>query len=166
MAEKAGVSRMVISEAAKAGLIPGAKKVGQYWHIPEDTVYPLKAKTPVVENAEGNIRYVSATNKAENWEIAQSPVYRYCREGRIPGAERVGGKWHILEDTEKPTDKRTSRKPGYVSAGNMAKKWEIALSTVCRCCRGGRIPGAELIDGKWHIPENAVKPEDRRGKRK
>jgi predicted site-specific integrase-resolvase len=46
----------------------------------------------------------------------------------------------------------------YVSVGKIAEKWGVTTITVYNAAKTGRIPGAEFIDGKWHIPEDAVQP--------
>ena len=46
----------------------------------------------------------------------------------------------------------------WYTTSEIAKKWDITEAHVSRLCREGRIPGAEFIDGKWHIPEDAVRP--------
>ena len=44
---------------------------------------------------------------AEAWGISIRRVSKYCEEGRIPGAERVGKSWSIPRNTEKPVDARS-----------------------------------------------------------
>ena len=47
------------------------------------------------------------------------------------------------------------------STKTIAEKWNIKEQTVAKYCREGYIPGAVKLDGKWRIPENAVKPPKR-----
>ncbi len=47
-----------------------------------------------------------------------------------------------------------------------AKEWEISQRRVAVLCKGGRIPGAELVGNRWFLPPNAVKPQDPRKVRK
>lgn len=41
---------------------------------------------------------------ADKWNVKQSTVSKWCREGKIRGAEqdRVGSPWHIPKDAKKP----------------------------------------------------------------
>lgn len=50
---------------------------------------------------------VSVKIIAKKWSCEERQVTRWCREGRILGAERVGKEWLLPEDSIKPTDKRT-----------------------------------------------------------
>ena len=58
-------------------------------------------------------KMISARETAKRWNIAEQLVTRYCREGRIAGAEKEGRSWLIPEDAVKPADKR--RKAGKVT---------------------------------------------------
>lgn len=160
MAEKWGVSRKTVCDAARTGRIPGAENINRRWYIPKDAEKPKNIST--VRKA----GYLSASEVAEKLGISRPSVLCAAKEGRIPGAEFIDGFWHIPEDIEKLTDNRVLRKAGYLSASKMAEEWGVSRSAVCRFCREGRIHGAEQINGKWHIPEDAVCPDNRRGKRK
>lgn len=59
-------------------------------------------------------KMISARETAKRWNIAEQLVTRYCREGRIDGAEKEGRSWLIPEDAVKPADKR--RKAGKVTS--------------------------------------------------
>ncbi len=52
----------------------------------------------------------------------------------------------------------------YISAGEMAKKWNLTDRSVRKYCQDGKIPGAFLTGKTWNIPEDSEKPE--RAKRK
>lgn len=43
---------------------------------------------------------------AEKWNLSVRRVQDYCRQGRIPGAERVGTNWVIPHDSIRPMDGR------------------------------------------------------------
>lgn len=58
-------------------------------------------------------KMISARETAKRWNIAEQLVTRYCREGRIDGAEKEGRSWLIPEDAVKPAHKR--RKAGKVA---------------------------------------------------
>ena len=47
----------------------------------------------------------------------------------------------------------------YLSAAEIAKKWDLSERSVRNYCANGRVPGAFLTRKMWNIPENAPKPE-------
>lgn len=147
------VSYDLVTRLCAMGEIPGAELVNKKWRIPVDAENPLDG-------------YVLVFEMAERWGMHRVLVSKACTEGRIPGAKQVGRNWYIPVNAEKPANKMTDRRPGYLSATELAEKWGTNRQAVCRYCREGRIPGAEYIDDKWHIPEDAKRPEDRRGKRR
>lgn len=50
----------------------------------------------------------------------------------------------------------------YVSIIQAAEKWNITRRRVQVLCNEGRIEGAKKIGTVWIIPENAIKPLDKR----
>jgi len=50
----------------------------------------------------------------------------------------------------------------YLSTKEIAAKWNVSETWVSILCKQGRIPGVLRNGNRWRIPENAVKPEDRR----
>ncbi len=52
---------------------------------------------------------------ANLWKISETIVSKYCRNGRIDGAEKIGNSWYIPEGAVKPTDKR-------ITSGKYSKK--------------------------------------------
>lgn len=52
----------------------------------------------------------------------------------------------------------------YLSANEIAKKWNLTDRSVRKYCQDGKIPGAFLTGKTWNIPEDSEKPE--RAKRK
>ena len=48
---------------------------------------------------------------------------------------------------------------GYLSAKEVAHKWNISVRWVIQYIQDGRVPGAERFGKSWAIPEDAVKPE-------
>ncbi|MGI6031359.1 MAG: DNA methyltransferase [Eubacteriales bacterium] len=54
---------------------------------------------------------------------------------------------------------------GFVSAKEAAEQWGLTKRRVLTLCREGRIPGAQLVDTMWVIPDDATKPEDGRSLR-
>lgn len=145
-AKKWGVSITSVRRAISKGLVPGAELIDGIWHIPEDAENPLKK---VIAPKTG---YISTTEAAKKWGIRQDSVCDAAKEGRIPGAEFIGGRWHIPESVSAPTNKKTERLPGYMSITQAAEKWGTTPASVRRAISKGLVPGAELIDGKWHIP--------------
>ena len=47
----------------------------------------------------------------------------------------------------------------YLSAAEIAKKWDVSERSVRNYCANGRVPGAFLTRKMWNIPGNAPKPE-------
>ena len=50
---------------------------------------------------------------------------------------------------------------GYLSAKEVAEKWEITRRRVQVLCEEGRIQGAFKLSDVWVISEDAVKPDDK-----
>ena len=50
----------------------------------------------------------------------------------------------------------------YLSAKEIAEKWNISRRRVQILCEEGRIPGAFKLSDVWVIPKDAEKPADRR----
>lgn len=50
----------------------------------------------------------------------------------------------------------------YLSAKQVAEKWNISRRRVQILCEEGRIDGAYKVSEVWIIPEDAEKPVDRR----
>ena len=50
----------------------------------------------------------------------------------------------------------------YLSAKEVASKWDISRRRVQILCEEGRIDGAYKVSEVWIIPEDAEKPVDRR----
>ena len=112
------------------------------------------------------MEFTTVKKTAERWGVTASWVWKLCDDGCIPGVLRDGGHILIPVDAKRPVGKTKARKNGYISATKTAEKWDVSREFVCCAARGGRILGAEFIDGRWHIPEDAECPKDRRGKRK
>ena len=52
--------------------------------------------------------------------------------------------------------------PGYLSARETAEKWNISQRRVATLCAERRVTGAMFVGNMWIIPDNAVKPQDKR----
>lgn len=52
--------------------------------------------------------------------------------------------------------------PGYLSARETAEKWNISQRRVAILCAEKRVAGAMFVGNMWIIPDNAVKPQDKR----
>ncbi len=46
---------------------------------------------------------------AEEYNLTQATVYKYCKHGKIDGAKKVAGKWIIPDDAIKPLTKKQMR---------------------------------------------------------
>ena len=47
---------------------------------------------------------ITAAEAADNWGVTQRRVQTLCTEGRIFGAEKIGGTWLIPSGAPKPAD--------------------------------------------------------------
>lgn len=54
------------------------------------------------------MEYVSAKEKAEEWDLSLRRVQKFCEQGRIEGVRRLGKIWLIPKDAERPIDLRYS----------------------------------------------------------
>ena len=54
----------------------------------------------------------------------------------------------------------------YLTAAEMAEKWEISSRRVRILCNEGRIDGAITKGNLWLIPDSAIKPQEQRRGRK
>lgn len=52
------------------------------------------------------MKYLSTFEVAKKWGISHRRVAILCNENRILGAQRVGSRWIIPENAEKPADAR------------------------------------------------------------
>ena len=54
----------------------------------------------------------------------------------------------------------------YMTVQETAEKWNVSLRWVQRLCKENRVEGALNINCVWLIPQNTVKPDDARKKKK
>lgn len=40
------------------------------------------------------------------WDLSERQISKFCKEGKIPGAEKIGKSWVIPADAQKPADRR------------------------------------------------------------
>lgn len=52
------------------------------------------------------MKYMSAIEAAERWNLSRRRIITLCNERRIAGAQKVGTYWIIPETAEKPADAR------------------------------------------------------------
>ena len=52
------------------------------------------------------MEYLSIKQTSEKWGITVRRIQVLCKEGRIPGAAKIGSYWAIPADTKKPNDLR------------------------------------------------------------
>lgn len=53
---------------------------------------------------------------------------------------------------------------GYITANQAAEKWDISQRRVQILCSQNRIEGAFKLGENWAIPDEAIKPNDKRRK--
>ena len=46
------------------------------------------------------MEYLSASEMGKRWNLSRRRVSVLCSEGRIPGAQKIGGNWMIPADAE------------------------------------------------------------------
>ena len=54
----------------------------------------------------------------------------------------------------------------YLSVKETAQRWGVSPRRVHQYCKEERVPGAKRLGNAWAIPENAVKPQDPRRRKK
>ena len=52
------------------------------------------------------MKYISAQEAADRWNLSKRRVITLCNTGRIDGAQKAGATWIIPENAEKPKDAR------------------------------------------------------------
>lgn len=50
--------------------------------------------------------YISVKEISERWGISSRRVQKMCSEGKIPDVKKVGRKWLIPSEAERPKDNR------------------------------------------------------------
>ncbi len=50
--------------------------------------------------------YLSISQTAKKWNISTRWINDLCKDGRIPGATKIGSYWAIPDDAVKPKDAR------------------------------------------------------------
>lgn len=56
-----------------------------------------------------SVKYMTASQAAEKWNISQRRVQVLCAQGRIEGVFKLGENWAIPENVEKPNDARIKK---------------------------------------------------------
>lgn len=52
------------------------------------------------------MKYITASEAADKWNISQRRVQILCNQGRIEGVFKLGDAWAIPKEAKKPSDKR------------------------------------------------------------
>lgn len=52
------------------------------------------------------MKYITAREAANKWNISQRRVQILCNQGRIEGVFKLGDAWAIPKEAKKPSDKR------------------------------------------------------------
>ncbi len=71
---------------------------------------------------------------AKLWNIAESLVSRYCREGRIEGARKEGKSWLIPQTAQKPMDSRKLRQSKNTIKATVRKPLPVGVSNYKEAC--------------------------------
>ena len=65
----------------------------------------------MAESGGGLKGYLSVQETANKWGVSIRWVNQYVRDGRVPGAERLGRVWAIPESAVKPEKQKSGPKP-------------------------------------------------------
>ncbi len=79
------------------------------------------------------MEYISVKEAAEKWNVTERYVQRYCTQGRIDGAAKIGGSWKIPAAAEKPSDMRrteVSKEPATKADGNKVAENKISENKI------------------------------------
>ena len=83
--------------------------------------------------AKGKVYMKSCKEMSLIWGISERRVTEFCKEGLIPGVVKVGNRWQIPDEAERPADKRivTGR---YIKSGaeNEKKPLPVGISDFIR----------------------------------
>lgn len=52
------------------------------------------------------MKYISAQEAAERWNLSRRRIITLCNNGRIEGAQKAGATWIIPDNAQKPVDAR------------------------------------------------------------
>ena len=55
------------------------------------------------------MNYLTVREAAQKWNVSQRLVQRYCAQGRIDGAKKLGASWLIPAETAKLDDPRREK---------------------------------------------------------
>lgn len=100
-----------------------------------------------------SFNFMTCEEISEKWGISERTIQIYCKEGRIPGAEKYQGVWHLPSDAQKPMRK----KPGVKQASAPIPLRVLSLFSGC----GGLDLGFE---GDFSILKDSYNPEQSRWK--
>lgn len=64
------------------------------------------------------MKYISAIEAAERWNLSRRRVITLCNSGRIEGAQKAGATWIIPDTAKKPADAR-------IKSGKYIRKCEV-----------------------------------------
>ena len=52
------------------------------------------------------MKYISAQEAADRWNLSRQRIITLCNNGRIEGAQKAGAIWIIPDNVQKPSDAR------------------------------------------------------------
>ena len=74
---------------------------------------------------------ITVREAAERWHITERRVSTLCKEGKIAGAKKEGGRWQLPADIEKPMDQRI--KTGAYRKAERAPKLPLPIGVSNYC---------------------------------
>ena len=73
------------------------------------------------------MNYISVREAAQRWQVSLRLAQRYCAQGRIPGARKIGGSWAVPEEAEKPGDPRRAGRRAPAEAAEAVRLTGLSL---------------------------------------
>lgn len=81
--------------------------------------------------------FMTSKEYAERCQLSQSHVKELCRQGKIPGAQKIGRDWLISEMEEETQEK------GPITAKTVANRLGFSVSHMRRLIREGKMKGTK-----------------------
>lgn len=74
------------------------------------------------------MKYLTAAEISQKWNISSRMAAYYCEAGRIEGAVKKGKTWFIPANAEKPVDKRFSKRKVYIQDNSDFQRGKLNIN--------------------------------------
>lgn len=156
-AAEMGISRTLLRVRCQAGVVEGARKIGQRW------IFPVSGDDTDASPPEP---LVTGMQAAEELGLSRQMVSFLCQDGLIQGAYKAGRSWIIPTPVVRlpgsirrrnglPPDGTTGWE-GMITLRGAAVQLGMPEKTVRELCKAGLIDGAHKPGRDWRIPTPAV----------